>query len=88
MARVTHVKKAQQRYETRPVLDENGQPVKIALTKADGSPKMTSSKGGKRPWRPWPRPWGTAPSDHPSPRGAGDHPTRPPGHHEPFRRTT
>lgn len=52
MARVTHVKKAQQRYETRPVLDENGQPVKIALTKADGSPKMTSSKGGKRTPRP------------------------------------
>lgn len=52
MARVTHVKKAQQRYETKPVLDDNGNPVKIALTKADGSPKMTSSKGGKRTPRP------------------------------------
>lgn len=49
MARVTHVKKAQQRYETKPVLDDQGQPVKIALTKADGSPKMTSAKRGKTP---------------------------------------
>lgn len=49
MARVTHVKKAQQRYETKPVLDETGQPVKIALTKADGSPKMTSAKRGRTP---------------------------------------
>lgn len=52
MARVTFVKKAQQRYETRPVLDDKGQPIKIALTKGDGSPKMTSSKGGKRTPRP------------------------------------
>ena len=52
MARVTHVKKAQQRYETKPVLDADGNPVKIALTKADGSPKMTSAKGGKRTPRP------------------------------------
>lgn len=49
MARVTHVKKAQQRYETKPVLDENGQPVKIALTQKDGSPKMTSAKRGRTP---------------------------------------
>lgn len=48
MARVTHVKSAQQRYETVPVLDEHGQPVKIPLTRRDGSPKMTSTKGGKR----------------------------------------
>jgi len=47
MARVTHVKKAQQRYETKPVLDENGQPVKIALTKKDGTPKMTRAKGSR-----------------------------------------
>lgn len=49
MARVTHVKKAQQRYETVPVLDADGKPVKIALTKADGTPKMTSGKRGKTP---------------------------------------
>lgn len=49
MARVTHVKKAQQRYETKPVLDAEGKPVKIALTKADGTPKMTSGKRGKTP---------------------------------------
>lgn len=47
MARVTHVKKAQQRYATVPVLDENGNPVKIALTNKDGSPKMTRAKGGR-----------------------------------------
>lgn len=52
MARVTHVKKAQQRYETRPVLDADGQPVKIPLTGKDGTPKMTSAKGGKRTSRP------------------------------------
>lgn len=49
MARVTHVKKAQQRYETVPVLDADGHPVKIALTKADGTPKTTSAKKGSRP---------------------------------------
>lgn len=49
MARTTHVKKAQQRYETKPVLDEQGNPIKIALTKADGSPKTTSAKKGSRP---------------------------------------
>lgn len=49
MARVTHVKKAQQRYETRPVLDADGKPVKIALTRADGTPKMTSAKRGRTP---------------------------------------
>lgn len=52
MARVTHVKRAQQKYHTKPVLDADGKPVKIALTKRDGSPKMTSSKGGKRTPRP------------------------------------
>lgn len=49
MARITVVKKAQQRYETKPVLDADGKPVKIALTKADGSPKMTSAKRGRTP---------------------------------------
>lgn len=42
MARVTHVKAAQQRYETKPVIDaETGQQKIIALTKKDGSPKTT-----------------------------------------------
>lgn len=40
MARVTYVKRAQQRYETKPVLDEQGRPIKIGLTKKDGSPKV------------------------------------------------
>lgn len=52
MARITRVKKAQQRFHTKPVLDAKGNPVKIALTNRDGSPKMTSSKGGKRTPRP------------------------------------
>lgn len=51
MARVTHVKKAQARYHTKPVLDDDGKPVKIALTRKDGSPKMTRAKGN-RPARP------------------------------------
>lgn len=33
MARVTHVKKAQQRYATVPVLDENGDPKKVPVMK-------------------------------------------------------
>jgi hypothetical protein len=42
VARVTHVKRAQQRYETKPVIDpETGQQKIIALTKKDGSPKTT-----------------------------------------------
>lgn len=49
MARITRVKSAQQRYETKPVLDAEGRPVKIALTRKDGSPKMTSGKRGKTP---------------------------------------
>jgi hypothetical protein len=49
MARVTRVAKAQQRYETKPVLGEDGKPLKIALTKGDGSPKMTSAKRGRTP---------------------------------------
>jgi hypothetical protein len=39
MARVTRVAKAQQRYETKPVLGEDGKPLKIALTKGDGTPR-------------------------------------------------
>lgn len=49
MARVTYVKKAQQRYETKPVLDAQGNPVKIALARKDGTPKTTSAKRGSRP---------------------------------------
>lgn len=49
MARVTYVKRAQQKYATKPVLDEQGNPVKIPLTRKDGSPKMTSAKRGRTP---------------------------------------
>lgn len=49
MARVTHVKRAQRRYATKPVLDAQGQPIKIALTGKDGTPKTTSAKRGSRP---------------------------------------
>lgn len=52
MARITRVAKAQQRYETKPVLDADGKPVRIPLTNRDGSPKMTSAKGGRRTPRP------------------------------------
>lgn len=51
MPRITHVKRAQPRFATVPVLDEEGRPVKIPLTNPDGSPKMTRAKGG-RPSRP------------------------------------
>lgn len=40
MARVTHVAKAQQRYETVPVLDENGQPKRTPVM-ADGVQKVS-----------------------------------------------
>ena len=46
MARVTRVKRAQQRYETTPVLDEQGNPVKVGLTRKDGSPK-TDKRGNQ-----------------------------------------
>lgn len=51
MPKITHVKRAQPRFETKPVLDPEGRPVKIPLTNSDGSPKMTRAKGG-RPARP------------------------------------
>ena len=44
MASITRVKAAQQRYETVPVLDGAGQPVRIPLTREDGSPK-TDKRG-------------------------------------------
>jgi hypothetical protein len=51
MPRVTHVKKAQQRYETVPVLDPvTGEPKRTQVMK-NGEPKMTRAKAG-RPARP------------------------------------
>lgn len=41
MARVTHVKKAQQRYATKPVLDEDGNQKVVAVLRKDGTPKTT-----------------------------------------------
>jgi hypothetical protein len=41
MARVTYVKRAQQRYATVPVLDENGRPKTVAMKRKDGTPKVT-----------------------------------------------
>lgn len=43
MARITHVTKAQQRFATVPVLDENGQQVIVPVTRKDGSPKRTKT---------------------------------------------
>src|SRR5438270_337793 len=52
MARVTHVKKAQQRYATVPVIDpETGQQKVTPVLRADGSQKMTRAKP-HRPARP------------------------------------
>ena len=45
MARITRVKKAQQRYETVPVLDADGNPVTTPVLRKDGTPKTT--KKGK-----------------------------------------
>lgn len=41
MARITHVKKAQQRYKTVPVLDEQGEPVRTPVMRRDGTQKVT-----------------------------------------------
>jgi hypothetical protein len=43
MARVTHVKRAQQRYATVPVLDENDQPKRIPLKRKNGQPVKTKT---------------------------------------------
>lgn len=43
MARVTVVKKAQKRYATTPVLDEEGNPVKTPVMRRDGTQKTTKS---------------------------------------------
>lgn len=45
MARVTHVKRAQQRFETKPVLGRDGQPVQVPVMRRDGTQKVT--KRGK-----------------------------------------
>lgn len=44
MARVTHVKRARQRYKMVPTLDESGQPIKVQVLRGDGQPKL-SRKG-------------------------------------------
>lgn len=41
MARVTHVKKAQPRFKTKPVLGADGKPVKRQVLRKDGTPKLT-----------------------------------------------
>lgn len=52
MARVTHVKKAQQRYKTVPVIDPaTGEQKVTPVLRKDGTPKMTRSKPN-RPGRP------------------------------------
>jgi hypothetical protein len=43
MARVTYVKKAQQRYETVPLLDEDGNQKKVPVMKRDGTQKTTKT---------------------------------------------
>lgn len=43
MARVTHVKKAQQRYRTVPVLDADGKQVSVPVMGRDGKQKTTKS---------------------------------------------
>jgi hypothetical protein len=43
VARITHVKQAQQRYETVTVLDEAGQPRRTAVMRQDGTQKVTKS---------------------------------------------
>jgi hypothetical protein len=43
MARVTHVKKAQQRYAMVPVLDENGEQKKTPVMRSNGTQKTTKS---------------------------------------------
>lgn len=45
MARVTHVKRAQQRYEMVPVLDENGQQKRVPVMRKDGVTPKTDKRG-------------------------------------------
>jgi len=52
MPRITHVKRAQVRYPTVKVLDNDGNPVKVQVMRKDGvTPKLTRPKHG-RPGRP------------------------------------
>lgn len=44
MARVTYVKRAQQRYEMKPVLDENGKQVQVPVMKGD---RQKTTKSGR-----------------------------------------
>src|SRR3954454_15970930 len=49
MPRVTPVAKAQQRYETVPVLDETGQPKRVpVIDKSTGEQKMPRANNGRR----------------------------------------
>lgn len=41
MAKITHVRKAQQRYKTVPVLDESGEPVRTPVMRSTGVQKVT-----------------------------------------------
>lgn len=43
MARITYVKKAQQRYETVPALDDEGNQKVVPMMRKDGTPKLTKS---------------------------------------------
>lgn len=43
MARVTHVKSAQQRYKTVPVLNDDGTPKIVPVLRRDGTPKRTKT---------------------------------------------
>ncbi len=45
MAKVTHVKKAQQRYKTVPVLGEDGQPKRVPVMRKDGVTQKTTKTG-------------------------------------------
>lgn len=49
MARITHVRKAQQRYQTVPVLDENGEPQLTPVMRSNGEQRVT--KRGKPVFR-------------------------------------
>jgi len=52
MARITHVKRTQQRYKTVPVIDpETGEPKRTPVMRKDGTQKKTRDKPG-RPGRP------------------------------------
>ena len=52
MARITHVKRTQQRYKTVPVIDpETGEPKRTPVMRKDGTQKKTRDKHG-RPGRP------------------------------------